>query len=35
MAITCEGIPKIDWSSDNEGLLTISKIADILVAELR
>jgi beta-lactamase class A len=35
MAITCDDIPKIDWSFDNEGLLVISKIADILVGELR
>jgi beta-lactamase class A len=35
MAITCEDIPKIDWTSDNEGLILISKIAEILVGELR
>jgi beta-lactamase class A len=35
MAITCEDVPKIDWTSDNEGLLLISKIAEILVQELR
>ncbi len=35
MAITCEDVPKIDWTSDNEGLLLIAKIAEILVAELR
>jgi hypothetical protein len=35
MAITCEDVPKIDWTSDNEGLLLISKIAEILVGELR
>jgi beta-lactamase class A len=35
MAITCEDIPKIDWSPDNEGLLLIAKIADILVTDLR
>ena len=35
MAITCEDVPKIDWTSDNEGLLLISKIAEILVRELR
>ncbi len=35
MAITCEDVPKIDWTSDNEGLLLISKIAEILVADLR
>jgi len=35
MAITCEDVPKIDWTSDNEGLILISKIAEILVRELR
>jgi beta-lactamase class A len=35
MAITCEDVPKIDWTSDNEGLILISKIAEILVGELR
>jgi beta-lactamase class A len=35
MAITCDDMPKIDWTSDNEGLLLISKIAEILVGELR
>jgi beta-lactamase class A len=35
MAITCEDVPKIDWTSDNEGLLLISRIAEILVSELR
>lgn len=35
MAITCEDVPKIDWTSDNEGLLLIAKIAQILVAELK
>lgn len=35
MAITCEDIPKIDWSPDNEGLLLIAKVAEILVADLR
>jgi beta-lactamase class A len=35
IAITCEDVPKIDWTSDNEGLLLIAKIAEILVAELR
>jgi beta-lactamase class A len=35
MAITCEDVPKIDWTSDNEGLLRIAKIAEILAAELR
>ena len=31
MAITCEDIPKIDWSADNPGLLTISELAGILM----
>ena len=35
MAITCEDVPKVDWTSDNEGLILISKIAEILVGELR
>jgi beta-lactamase class A len=35
MAITCEDVPKIDWTSDNEGLLLIAKLAEILVADLR
>ena len=35
MAITCEDVPKIDWTSDNEGLLLIARIAEILVGELR
>ena len=35
MAITCEDVPKVDWTSDNEGLILISKIAEILVRELR
>jgi beta-lactamase class A len=35
MAITCEDVPKVDWTSDNEGLLLISKLAEILVSELR
>jgi beta-lactamase class A len=35
MAITCEDVPKIDWTSDNEGLLLIAKIAEILVGDLR
>ncbi len=34
MAITCEGIPKIDWTSDNPGLLLIARVAEILVAGL-
>lgn len=35
MAITCEDVPKIDWTADNEGLLRIARIAEILAAELR
>ncbi len=35
MAITCEDVPKIDWTSDNEGLLLIAKLAEILVAGLK
>ncbi len=34
MAIYCDGIPEVDWSSDNPGLLMIAKIADVLVAGL-
>jgi beta-lactamase class A len=34
MAITCEAIPQIDWSSDNPALLTIAKLSDVLVAGL-
>jgi beta-lactamase class A len=35
MAITCEDVPKIDWTSDNEGLLLIAKIAEVLAGELK
>jgi beta-lactamase class A len=35
MAITCEDVPKIDWTSDNEGLLLIARIAEVLVGELK
>lgn len=35
MAITCEDVPKVDWTSDNEGLLLIAKLAEILVGELK
>ena len=35
MAITCEDMPKIDWTADNEGLLLIARIAEILVWELK
>lgn len=34
MAITCEDIPKIDWTSDNPGRLAIARLAEILVAGL-
>ncbi len=34
IAITCDDIPQVDWSSDNPGLLLIAKLADILVAGL-
>jgi hypothetical protein len=34
MAIYCDGIPQVDWSSDNPGLLLIAKIAEDLVAGL-
>jgi beta-lactamase class A len=30
MAITCEDIPQVDWSSDNPGLLLIANVARIL-----
>ena len=31
IAITCEDIPKVDWSPDNPGLLAISELTGILV----
>ncbi len=34
IAITCDDMPASDWSSDNPGLLMISKLAEILVAGL-
>lgn len=34
IAMTCDGIPKIDYNVDNEGLLLISRVADILVDAL-
>jgi beta-lactamase class A len=34
MAITCDGIPKVDWTSDNQGLLLIARVAEILIAAL-
>lgn len=30
MAITCDGMPKVDWSPDNPGALLIAKLARIL-----
>jgi beta-lactamase class A len=35
MAIYCDGIPQVDWSSDNPGLLLISRIADSLITDLK
>jgi beta-lactamase class A len=35
IAMTCDDIPKIDYNVDNEGLLLISRVADILVDALR
>jgi beta-lactamase class A len=34
MAITCDDIPDVDWTSDNPGLLLIARIAEILVKSL-
>jgi len=34
MAITCDDIPEVDWSPDNAGLVTIAKVAEVLVAGL-
>jgi beta-lactamase class A len=34
MAITCDDIPQVDWSPDNPGLLTIAKVAEVLVSGL-
>jgi beta-lactamase class A len=34
IAITCDDIPQVDWSSDNPGLLLIAKLSEILVAGL-
>ena len=34
MAITCEDIPKVDWSPDNPGLLMISELAGVLIEGL-
>lgn len=30
MAITCDDIPQVDWSSDNPGLLLIARLAQVL-----
>jgi beta-lactamase class A len=34
MAITCEGVPQVDWTSDNPGLLLIARLAEMLVTGL-
>ncbi len=34
IAITCDGMPKVDWSADNAGYLLIADAAKILVDEL-
>jgi beta-lactamase class A len=34
MAITCDEIPQVDWSSDNPGLLLIANVSRILTAGL-
>jgi len=34
MAIYCDEIPQLDWSSDNPGLLLIARIAEALVNDL-
>lgn len=34
LAIYCDDIPPVDWSSDNPGLLMIAKLSDILTAGL-
>jgi hypothetical protein len=34
IAITCDDILQVDWSSDNPGLLLIAKLSEILVAGL-
>lgn len=35
MAITCDGMPAIDYGPDNKGALMIAKLAKILVDGLR
>jgi beta-lactamase class A len=34
IAITCDDLPKVDWSSDNPGLLMIARLSQILVSGL-
>ncbi len=34
MAITVDGIPEVNWSVDNPGLLTIARLSDVLVGGL-
>jgi len=34
MAITCDDIPQVDWSSDNPGYVKIARLAEILVKGL-
>ena len=34
IAITCDDVPEVNWSSDNPGLLMIAKLSDILIAGL-
>jgi beta-lactamase class A len=34
IAITCDDIPQVDWSSDNPGLLMIAKLSEFLVTGL-
>ena len=34
MAITCDDIPEVDWSTDNPGYLKIASLAEILVKGL-
>jgi beta-lactamase class A len=34
MAITCDGMPKIDYGPDNPGAVLISELAKSLVEEL-
>ena len=34
IAITCEGMPKVDWSADNAGYVFIADASKLLVEEL-